>query len=283
MPTHPVSYGRHASTLAAVLCSAAAPHADADVAFPWPHAAAFGGGEYRLDDDNDVDAYRLPLSKRLRETPSERGHGPGIRLLAPVAAGTLSPLRDVLDDTDRVDAVSFMPGAELEFAAGERWTLRTRLQVGRAEDRRPPAVDDGSARIAAVGIRSRVAFPQAPGRPSLINGLLWSGYDAGGDERGALLKLTTGIELDIPVPGWRVRDEPMRLLPHVLVDHYRSPPERLALGNTSDGTENEWQVGLAAGREGGFKIWFLEFDAIGIALRSGERSNGLKFYVNSAF
>ena len=89
---------------------------------------------------------------------------------------------------------------------------------------------------------------------------------------------------EIPAARWRVRDSPMRWRPHVLRDWYYRPPAALAFGDENfERRDAEWQLGVAAAREGGFKIWFIRFEAVGVAYRFSEHSDGLRFYLNSVF
>jgi hypothetical protein len=277
-------------------------HAQADVGpFYWGYSAMFGRGTYQLADGSEVEVYRGAFAKALRETPDESGHGPGIRLLLPVsvglrtgegaASGAAGEADTALDSVavatpDQVRAAAFVPGVELEFPATKRWTVRTRAQIGWGQELEDG--DDGdrrSATLAAAGFRSRLAFRDVPGRPSLINGVLWTGFESSEDERRSLLRLTNALEFDVRVPRWNFRGHSMRLLPHVLRDWYYRPPPALAVGEEQDFSEveSEWQLGVAAGREKPFKIWFFEFDAVGIAYRFSDQSEGVRLYLNSVF
>jgi hypothetical protein len=249
--------------------------------FHWAYSAALGAGVYRLGDGTEAQSYRGNFSVRLRE--SEEGRA-GVRLLLPVAFGLQNLDDDALPvdrPTDEIEYAAFLPGVELEHLVGERWTLRTRAQLGRAEELEGT---QQSARLAAFGLRSRVEFGEAPGNPALINGILWTGFDPSAGERRALLRFTAGVELDVRAARWRVRDSPMRWRPHLLKDWYYRPTAELAPGDESFGRlDDEWQLGLAAAREDGFKILFFEFDAVGIAYRFSDHSGGLRFYLNSVF
>ena len=76
----------------------------------------------------------------------------------------------------------------------------------------------------------------------------------------------------------------MRWRPHVLKDWYYRPPPALSYGDDdAEQVDDEWQLGLAAAREDGFKILFFRFEAVGIAYRFSDYSNGLRFYLNSVF
>jgi hypothetical protein len=275
--------------------------AQADVGpFNWGYSAMFGRGTYQLADGTEVEVYRGAFAKALRDTPEETGHGPGIRLLLPVsvglrandAEGAMAGDSEIGSSNvaetaqDHVRAAAFVPGVELEFPATQRWTVRTRAQLGWGEELEDaPDGERRSAALAAAGFRSRLAFRDAPGRPSLINGLLWAGFESSDDERRSLLRLTNALEFDVRVPRWNFHGHSMRLLPHVLRDWYYRPPPALAVGAEDNFSEvdSEWQVGLAAGRETPFKIWFFEFEAVGIAYRFSDQSEGVRFYLNSVF
>jgi hypothetical protein len=273
--------------LCAVACAAASGaygQADDVDPFHWGYAAMFGSGTYRLDDGTEARIVRGAFSKRLRATRTGEGRGPGLRLLLPVTVGVQN-----LDDDDlppgrpgdEVEHAAFLPGAELEFTPGERWTVRTRAQLGWGK-----ALEgaENSALLMAVGMRSKLAWDDAPGRPALINGLLWAGFDPDDGERRSLLRFTTAFEFDVPVPRWQFRDRPMHLLPHVLGDWFYRPPPALAFGDADFAqVESEWQIGVAAGREQGFRLLGFEFDNVGVAYRFSEHSSGIRFYLNSVF
>jgi len=249
--------------------------------FDWPYAAALGSGVYALGDGAETQTYRANFSWSLRDAEDGRA---GIRLLLPVVLGVENlddDARPLERGADDIQHAGFLPGLELEHLVGERWTLRTRAQVGYAEELEGT---DQSARLAAVGFRSRAVFDDTPGNLSFISGVLWTGFDASSGEQDSVLRFTTGFEWDIRAAHWRVRDSPMRWRPHVLKDWYRRPPPALAIGDEdAELPTDEWQVGVAAAREDGFKIWFVEFEAVGVAYRFSDHSSGFRVYFNSVF
>jgi hypothetical protein len=265
----------------------AAQSADAE-AFHWGFGSAFGRGTYQLADGSEVQIYRMQFKPRLRETPTEEGRGPGVRLVLPFAVGLHDTPADPLaldQPNDRIEQYAFMPGVELEFAPGERFTLRTTMQGGWGSELEGA---EQSAKLASFNVRSRVKFVDTLGRPALSAGLQWAGLDPSEGERRALMRFTTGLEFDISVPNWQVRGHSMRLLPHVLEDRFYRPPPALAFGETPDDGErseiaSERQVGLAIGRTEPFKILFIKFDAVGIAYRFSDQSKGIRLYLNSVF
>ncbi len=274
---------RLTAVLALSVAAEAAAQSDVNP-FDWGYAPAFGSGVYRLGDGTETRVYRGAFAVRLRETPTPEEGGPGVRLLLPVTVGIQNLDDDDLPPErpkDRAEHAAFLPGIELEFPAGERWTLRGRMQLGWGTELQGL---ERTAWLGAAGVRSRLRFADAPGRPAWIAGMLWDGFDPEEGERRSLLRFTQGFEFEIDVPRWKFRGRPMRLLPHVLGDWYYRPPPALAFGDEDfEQLARESQIGLAAVRDGGFKIWFFRFDGVGIAYRFSEHSSGLRFYLNSVF
>ena len=273
---------------AALACVAPLPFASAqepgdDEPFHWGYALAFGTGKYRLTDGTEARTLRVAPSVKLRDAAVRWGSNFGVRLVLPIAVGVQN--LDEVDlppdrPSDEVEYAAVMPGVELEFP-GERVTLRVRAQAGWGTELESV---EASARFYAVGIRSRFVLPDAPGRPALINGLLWAGLVPEEERRQSLLRLSQGIEFDVPVPRWQFRGRTMHLKPHVLADWYYRPPSELALGDEDfDHTATEWQVGLAARREGRFKLLWFKFEGVGVGYRFSQQSEGIRFFLNSIF
>ena len=291
------------AAIAAVLAVlVGAPAAAQDPApFHWGYGAAFGRGRYTLDDGTETQLYRVIVKPPIRKSADDAGggdsrvldlsedrRGPGVRLILPAAAALLDTPEELLPPgrpADDVQAYSFLPGVELEFAPGERFTLRTSAQGGWGKELEGA---EPRARLAALGVRARVQFADAPARPALIAGALWAGVDPSDAARQSILRLTTALEFDVGVPRWQVRGHSMRLLPHVLEDRYRRTSSALSFDAVAGeavprNLGSETQIGVAAGRDEPFKIWFVRFNAVGIAYRFSDRSEGIRFYLNSVF
>ena len=251
--------------------------------FHWGYAPMFGAGDYRQADATETSVVRVSPSILLREPRVREGPNFGARLLLPFTLG----VQDFDDEdlppgrpSDELEHAGFLPGVELEFP-GERFTGRVRGQVGWGTELEGR---EEAARMAAFGLRTRLAWPDAAGSPALINGLLWAGFDRDSGERRSLLRFTQALEFDVAVPRWQFREQTMHLKPHVLADWYYRPPEWLAFGDEGFGhVETEWQIGLLARRELGFRIFRFEFEGVGVAYRFSEHSEGLRFFLNSVF
>lgn len=286
MATRSSARGRamHAVWALAALAVCTAPAAAQDYdPFHWGYGPVFGSGAYRLSDGAEARIVRISPAFWVRKSGVRRGPNLGVRLLLPFSIGVQN-----LDDEDlppgraddKIEHAAFLPGFELEFP-GRRFAVRARVQAGWGTELEGEEI---SARLYAIGVRSRFGWPHVPGKLALISGLQWAGFDPDGGERRSLLRLSQGLEFDVDVPRWQFNDGRMHLMPHVLADWYYRPPPELSFGDEEfDHVETEWQVGLAARREGGFKILFFKLDAIGIAYRFSEHSAGVRFYLNSIF
>ncbi len=251
--------------------------------FHWGYAPMFGSGAYRQTDSTETRVLRVSPSIVVREARVRRGPNVGVRVLLPFSVGIQNLDEEELPPDrpdDEIEHAAVLPGIELEFP-GERFALRVRGQAGWGTELEGLEM---AARLYAFGVRSRFGWPDAPGRPALINGLLWAGFVPETGPRRSLLRVSQGIEFDVSVPRWEFKGRTMRLMPHVLADWYYRPPPEIAFGDEDfDHVETEWQIGLAAKREGGFKLLWFRFQAVGMAYRFSEHSDGIRFYLNSAF
>lgn len=251
--------------------------------FHWAYASTIGSGVYRLTDGTQARVFRVRPAVRVRQAETREGPNFGVRILLPIAAGIQDLDGDDLPagrEDDEIEMVAFLPGVEFEFP-GERWALRVNAQYGYGKELEGAEED---AKLLELGVRSRLTWSGAAGKPTWIGGLTWLGFETGADLRRSLLRMTHGFEFDVPVPRWQFRGRSMHLYPHLLGDWYYRPPGWLDVGDgPSRHMDTEWQVGLAAGPADGFRIWFLEFDAVGVALRVAEHRTGVRFYLNSVF
>lgn len=251
--------------------------------FHWAYAATFGTGKYRFSGEESVVVVRVPLQWRWREPDESRRCGCGVRFLFPFTAGVAElALEEALEGGElprRLEQASFLPGVELEFPRTQRWTLRTRAQLGWGTHRGDGADD---AFIYTAGVRSRYAWPGAAGRPALVNGLQWVGFNPERGDPESALRLTSGVEFAVSVHRWQFREQTMQLMPHVLVNRYlhtRGPHDaRRSLGDIT-----EWEVGLASGREEPFAIFGFEVGRLGLAFRYSEHGSGIRIVAGSIF
>jgi hypothetical protein len=268
---------------------AAAQEIGAERHFNWAYAAAYGTGTYELEGGaSTVAVARLPLHVKLREPGSTQGCRCGVRLLLPITIGIenldlsdLGNLPDLESLRERTNEFAFFPGVEFVLPRTDHWTLKVTGQIGEG------VRTDGErerTRLYGAGIRSRYAWLKRAGRPAIINGLYWSGFEPEDGELQDLARFSTGLEFDVSVPRWRFNDASMHLIPHVLAEWYFRPVEidPILSGERTD-LRREWEIGLAAGREEGFTLFGAKFASVGIAFRHSADSRGIRLFVGSIF
>ncbi len=92
-------------------------------------ATELGTGVYDMG-GRGIFVVRVTPQRELRAAQQER---PGLRLVAPIAAGSFdfNPFDSIEADVpDRVDSFSLMPGIEMDFLQGNDWLLTPWLRVG---------------------------------------------------------------------------------------------------------------------------------------------------------
>lgn len=92
-------------------------------------ATELGTGVYDIGGQS-IFVLRVSPSHTLRKAADGK---PGIRLVAPVAAGSFdfNPFETLAAEVpDRIDSFSLMPGVEFDFPQGEGWTLTPWLRAG---------------------------------------------------------------------------------------------------------------------------------------------------------
>jgi hypothetical protein len=277
------------SWLVAVACAAtlgtpSAATQETDRLIHWAYATTLGSGVYELGEGVEMLVVRAPFSWRWRASDPSKRCGCGLMLLLPVTVGVQNFELDELlagGIPDRVEQVSFLPGVEIELPRNERWTLRLRAQLGWGTEL---AGDRESALIYAMGVRSRLLWPERKLRPAWISGLQWAGYHAQPGERQSLVRLTNGIELEVAVPRLKFRYDPMRLMPYVLNDRYVESIHFFSVADEGvHDLDAEWEVGVAAGRARPFSFFGVKFDRVGLGYRFSEESRGIRFVFGSIF
>lgn len=113
-------------------------------------ATELGTGVYDMGGRN-IFVIRVTPQHELR---AAREHRPGLRLVAPIAAGSFdfNPFDRIEPDVpDRVDSFSLMPGVEMDFLQDNDWVLTPWLRVG-------GSFSDGQSDGLMYGVGTRLAW-----------------------------------------------------------------------------------------------------------------------------
>lgn len=227
----------------------------------WYYASTLGTGAYRIG-DRTVFVGRLPLSYKLRES----GDGQwGIKLKMPVSVGVYdvsSAFSDIL--SSNYGTFTILPGLEWERRVSPRWKLRPTLSLGHGQD-----VANGiGAAIWETGVRSLYSLPLPRTDLEISSALLFAGYESR-PARQQLGIFALGFGWIVPT-GKDLGGQPTNLGLHF---NYYLYFDRLDFFLDPEGRRTvpqQFEVAMTLGTYQPLKIFGIETDRIGLAIRGGE-------------
>jgi hypothetical protein len=244
----------------------------------WYYAATYGTGVYTAG-DRTVAVLQLPLAFVLR-APSDESYG--LRLTLPLSFGFYGyEFNDVLhgDLPSRLSTVSVMPGVEFETRINRRWTLRPYVAAGYGTD----FDGENSALLYDVGLRSRYLLAEDRGvEVAMLNRLSLAGFNPSGGPNQPFSLFALGMEVFVPT-GTEVFGRPLRMSLAPIYYYYF---KRLWFPEFTDPDnrirhEAEFAVMLSTGKPWSFVG--MDFDRIGIAVRTGEGVTGVRIFTSLPF
>ncbi len=240
----------------------------------WYYASTFGTGVYRIG-DRTVFVGRLPLSYRLRVADETNW---GIRLKLPITVGLYdvsSAFQDIL--AQNYGTVSVLPGVEFERRINPRWRVKPTASVGYGHD-----VANGiGATIWEVG--ARTVYDKPLERTDLVfsAALLYAGYNSRA-ARQQLGIVSAGVGWILPT-GKDLFGQPTNFGLHF---NYYLFFDRLDFVLDPDGRSTvpqQYEVGVSLGSYQPYRIFGIETDRIGVAVRTGEGLVAVRFLTSFQF
>ena len=251
----------------------------------WAVGAFFGTGWYQVDDNRSVYILRIPPRQTVRKAALEEDgkRRLGVEIQYPLALG-LSKLDDIPDfvDFDNYSTISFTPGVQVEIPIDNRWSLRPYAHFGYGWE----AESQEGALIWYGGIKSRYRLTDGRTRWSLLNGLFLAGYKPEFEDRGQYGSAMAGLEFSHPLQSLRLDDEPLYLNWHLTYDWFFDSLNFHVDQDRVESFRDQWELGVALGkRDAPIKIWFMEFQQIGLGIRwsSNGHFNALTVNFRSPF
>ncbi len=233
----------------------------------WAFSSFLGTGFYRVSGDREVFVLDLPVDWTWREPvlalDGERTWG--VRFEAPVNLGVHSiDFVDDLLDFDTYGTVAVTPGVEVELPVSDRWRVKAYGHFGWGTE----LSSEEQAWIWDAGLRSHLAFTRGDLDWGLYGEAFTAGFTPDEGPSSSLGGLGGGVDFSHPV-SWRANDgTPLRLTWDVTYRWYADTLTfRSRFGSTTQ-VEDEWRVSAALARsDGPIRIWFLEFDQLGLSYR----------------
>jgi hypothetical protein len=234
----------------------------------WALAAFFGTGWYQVDENRSAFIFRIPPRQTVRKAgwAEDGSRKVGVEIQYPLALG-LHRLEEIPDfiEFDNYGTITFTPGVQVEVPINQRWSLRPYAHFGVGYEKE----SEEWAAIWYGGIKSRYLLGESERlRWSLLNGLYYAGYKPEFEDRGRYASVMAGLEFNQPLGRFQLQGEPIRLNWHFtynyLFDHLNFHVDE----DRVESIEDQWEIGLALARQSGrVKIWFMEFEHIGLSYK----------------
>jgi len=255
----------------------------------WAYAAFLGTGWYKLDSNRQVYVLRVPPRWYFRDSSiDESGQRQlGIEFHFPLTFGLhkLEQLDDFID-LDNIGTVSFNPGIEIEYPVSDRWLLRAYGHLGWGKN----IESSDNAWIYDGGFKSQFSFQKGQLDWAIINELFLAGYNAKKTGSDALTGMLAGLAFSYPLPFGAGTKNSLKLdwdISYRWYENNPSFPRFLPDQSISQLTrvpvtiEDEWEIGVAIARQTGpIKIWFLDFEHLGLTYRFNTDGSFRAFTIN---
>lgn len=239
----------------------------------WAVGAFFGTGWYRVDENRSVYILRIPPRQTVRRAgfAEDGSRRLGIEVQYPLSLG-LSKLDGIPDfiEFENYSTISFTPGVQVEIPINQRWSLRPYAHLGYGREIR----SQEGAWIWYGGLKSRLRLGESRYRWSLLNGLYYAGYKPQYKHRGEYGAFMTGVEFSQPLGSMTFQDDRLQLNWHLTYNwffdqlNFHVDPER------AESIRDQWEVGIAlAKRDRPIRIWFIDFEHVGLAYRFSSDRN----------
>lgn len=253
----------------------------------WAYSAYFGSGWYSVPGNRDVFVarmtYRQALSDASLDADGNRVIGKYLKF--PVSVGlNRFDLDNPLDvaDPDNVSFLSINPGIDVEVPMNDAWSLRpyASLGYGRALG------SNESAWSYWGGIKSRYSFKASKLDWHLLNQVGFAGYTPNEGPSDVILPVMVGLQFDHPVGKPADKADQKMLHWHVAYWRFGNSLEFDSIVSNANDIKDQWEIGAAlARRESPIRIWFLNFDRLGLGYRvsSDGALKGVTFIFRSLF
>jgi len=246
----------------------------------WAYASFFGTGWYDIEGGGEVYVVQVRPGWTWREPDidSDGNRSLGFQFRLPMTLGLhkfdFGEIGEALD-LDNANAISFVPGVEIEIPINQRWTLKPIAYAGWGTELR----HSNYAWIYWAGLKSRLAFKSGDLDWALVNSLSYVGYNPSVGDNADVVPFLTALEFQRPMGNVMMGGDQVFLNWHVAYTKLLDDPG-LQLGFrrsdarfTSKNVADQWELSIAfsKGRER-LRWWLLSWDRVGLTYKVS--SNG---------
>ena len=246
----------------------------------WAYSAAFGTGFYRVGEEK---VFVLKVEPVI-QLPWLANRGVDTTLRLPLTFGLqhfdLGEIGDIIDLTNNLQTVTFVPGLTFKIPIKGSWELRPYAHYGMGAQ----LSGDERAIIHYVGVNSWLALPSIGDLGiHMFNGLQWFGQNPTAGSSNGFARMLTGFEGNYRMGDLEISGREIYLKPHFAhywyfdslgFDQLLEPPVEI---------KQEFEIGIAVGIEERISLKVFSFDRLGIAFRGGSEIQGVRLYISSVF
>jgi hypothetical protein len=246
----------------------------------WAYSAAFGTGFYRVGQEK---VFVLKVEPVI-QLPWLANRGVDTTLRLPLTFGLqhfdLGEIGDIIDLTNNLQTVTFVPGLTFKIPIKGSWELRPYAHYGMGAQ----LSGDERAIIHYVGVNSWLALPSIGDLGiHMFNGLQWFGQNPTAGSSNGFARMVTGFEGNYRMGDLEISGREIYLKPHFAhywyfdslgFDQLLEPPVEI---------KQEFEIGIAVGIEERISLKVFSFDRLGIAFRGGSEIQGVRLYISSVF
>ena len=243
----------------------------------YAYAHEFGSGVYDFN-GRTLQVYNLPFGWTAVEPGKDQA---GLRLRLPVTLGFLDfRAADVIDTglPDQVDSISFVPGAEFEFAVADDWRLLPYVQAGFSG----ASESDVATDLFGAGIRAEHAFTAGEFEGLYAGAATYSRVAYHGESLpdDDFLRLRNGVEIKRNA-GFSLYDHPIEYGLFAAIDYYADPPTGPTTG--IDVPRTQFETGIVFGARPEWKVWKIPLPRIGLSYRFAGDLSAVRFVLGAPF
>jgi hypothetical protein len=246
----------------------------------WAMGAFFGTGWYRVDENRSVFVFRIPPRQTLGTASiDENGKRKlGVEIVYPISIGlhNLDQIPDFID-LENFGTVTFTPGVIVDIPVNPKWNLRPYAHIGYGVE----TTTSDSAWIYYGGIKSRYRLGDSSMNWALLNSLNYAGYKPEFKARGRYGSFMTGLEFSHRLGSLKMGDDQLRLNWHFTYNYLFDKLNFHVDEGHYESVQDQWEIGIALAKSSKkLKIWFLNFEHIGLSYRWSSNGNFKAISIN---
>jgi hypothetical protein len=244
----------------------------------WWHSATFGTGVY-ASGSRSVTVLQLPFSHSINSV-DENGYGLKFKVATTFGFYDYNVGSAFNGNIpDRISTFSVLPGFEWELPMSKRWVLRPFADAGFGQE----LTGRQSAWIFDFGVKSRFLLANNNGVEFvLVNSLTSAGYRQRSEPTNTFGYFATGVDITIPTER-SAFGRPLYFGFTPVYFYYFNKFSLAEFNDRQNRIGEEFELALSVVTRKPWSLSFLDFDRIGLAIRSSGDVIGVSLFTSLPF